>query len=149
MEWTNYLRAAPPRIAEIYLWILGTSLLLEGLSLFALGAVPINLLPPLLAQFRPDPPHDALHVVWGLTILGLPIVRPRTFPPEIMATVFGVFYVGLAFLGILVYHPLGLRLDLAQNVFHFTVGPIALVLGLWSWWWVHHQDHARFAGQPD
>ena len=47
-----------------------------------------------------------------------------------LALVFGVFYTGLAVLGVVVHHPLGLRLDRGENVFHLLVGPITLAVGL-------------------
>jgi hypothetical protein len=33
-------------------------------------------------------------------------------------------------LGVVVHHPLGLRLDRGENVFHLIVGPITLALAL-------------------
>ncbi len=41
---------------------------------------------------------------------------------------FGVFYTGLAVLGVIAHHRLGPRLDRGENVFHFIVGPITLAL---------------------
>jgi hypothetical protein len=32
--------------------------------------------------------------------------------------------------GVTAHHPLGLELDLPENVFHLTAGPLALILGL-------------------
>ena len=46
-----------------------------------------------------------------------------------LALAFGVFYTALAVLGVVVHHPLGLRLDRGENVFHFIVGR-SLALGL-------------------
>lgn len=133
------------RITRLYVWILGAALALEGIGMFILGAIPEATIPSPFEAFRPDPPHDALHVVWGVALLALPLLRPRTFRPEILATIFGVFYVGLGFLGVFVYHPFGLRLDLGQNAFHFTVGPIALGLGLWSLYWLERASRGRLA----
>jgi hypothetical protein len=126
----------PRRLVRIYLRLLGAALLLEGLGEFALRALPGSAVAALRAAFPPDPPHDALHVVWGLALLALPLLWPRAFRPEALAIAFGLFYVALAFLGVLVYHPFGLRLGLGENLFHFTVGPIALGLGLWSQGWL-------------
>jgi hypothetical protein len=131
----NFVRTDPSQIVQLYLRVLGAGLLLEGVGEFVIGALPGNILPAIQQAFPPDPPHDALHIVWGLALLGLPLLNPRTFRPMIVALVFGVFYVALAFLGVFVYHPFGLRLDLAQNAFHFIVGPIALLLGLWAQGW--------------
>lgn len=52
-----------------------------------------------------------------------------------LALVFGVFYVGLAVLGVAVYHPIGLQLDFYENAFHWTVGPPTLGLGLAGLFW--------------
>jgi hypothetical protein len=145
-------RLTPFDLARIYVLILGTGLLLEGASLFVIGAIPLAVVPPaltpLFTAFQPDPPHDALHVVWGIALLGLPWVRPATFRPETMAIVFGVFYIGLGFLGVFVHWPFGLRLDLPQNVFHLTVGPLALVLGLWARAWLHQDNALRTLDRP-
>jgi len=46
----------------------------------------------------------------------------------LLALSFGLFYTALAVLGVVVYHPLGLRLDRGENVFHLIVGPITLAL---------------------
>ncbi len=144
-------KLTPLDLARAYVLVLGGGLLLEGLSLFVLGAIPLAIVPPVLVPlftaFQPDPPHDALHVVWGVALLGLPWLRPATFRPETLAIVFGVFYIGLGFLGLLVHWPFGMRLDLPQNVFHFTVGPIALVLGVWAWTWLHREDDRRTVGR--
>ena len=51
-----------------------------------------------------------------------------------LAVTFGIFYVALAILGVVVYHPFGLMLDWGENAFHFTVGPSCLLLGLWALW---------------
>ncbi|HLF28727.1 MAG TPA: hypothetical protein VJG32_20550 [Anaerolineae bacterium] len=38
----------------------------------------------------------------------------------------------LAFLGVLIHYPFGLRLGPGENRFHFVVGPLALILGAWG-----------------
>ena len=43
---------------------------------------------------------------------------------------FGVFYLLLGLLGIVVHDPFGLRLGWGENGFHLIVGPVALVLVL-------------------
>jgi hypothetical protein len=47
-----------------------------------------------------------------------------------LALIFGIFYTALGFWGVLAHHPLGLELDLLENLFHLTAGPLALMLGL-------------------
>jgi hypothetical protein len=75
-----------------------------------------------------NPPHAWLHVAWGgagLVFLAL----FRTFPARIgLGLVFGIFYTLLGFLGIVVHHPFRMRLELSENVFHLTVGPLMLLL---------------------
>ena len=117
-------------LPELYLRALGATLLLEGLAMLALGRLPDGSIPTVLAAFQPDPPHELLHVTWGVALLAIPMLFPR-HGAALVALAFGVFYVGLAALGILVYHPLGLRLDLGQNVFHSLVGPLTLAVGAW------------------
>lgn len=53
-------------------------------------------------------------------------------PLVVLALVFGVFYTGLGVWGVMVYHPLGLELDLPENIFHLIAGPLALLLGVLS-----------------
>ena len=49
-----------------------------------------------------------------------------------LALIFGVFYTGLAIAGLAIHHPLGMRLDRGENVFHLLVGPGSLAVGLAS-----------------
>ena len=46
-----------------------------------------------------------------------------------LALLFGVFYTALAIWGVSVHHPLGLELDLPENIFHWVAGPLSLLLG--------------------
>ena len=56
------------------------------------------------------------------------LLGPATqFLPLVL--IFGVFYTALAFLGLFVHYPFGLHLGPGENVFHFLVGPAALVVG--------------------
>lgn len=118
-------------IATCYLWLLGIGLLLEGggfLILNLLGnAAPA--LPP--GVNSTDSPHNALHAVWGLCILGVLVFRgDRADIPARVSTIFGVFYLTLAVLGIVLDRPFGLVLGPGENVFHVFVGSLALCLGL-------------------
>ena len=103
-------------------------LLIQGSAslLRAALAVPV---PELVLDFtNADPLHATIHIVWGVVMLlalALPVSeRARA----LLVLVFGVFYTALAVLGALVYHPFGLQLDLGENVFHFVVGPLALII---------------------
>lgn len=114
-------------VLRAYVMLLGIGLFLEGLFDFVLG---VTSTPSFLSWIHPDPRHDVIHIIWGLAIMALPLLSSHTFRPAMLATSFGCFYLGLGFIGVLVHHPLGLRLDPPENVFHFTVGTLALALGL-------------------
>lgn len=81
-----------------------------------------------------DPVHAAIHLLWGVVLLGV-LVLPGVLgrggdpaPAERAALGFGVFYVGLLVLGLLVHHPFGLEIDGPENAFHAVVGPAALIV---------------------
>ncbi len=125
-----------------YLWVLMGGLLLQGLGslLFRLmPALPANT--PLLVRgaFGIDFWHALLHIAWGL--VGLAVLQAsRTSRPLVnLALIFGGFYTALGVWGVLAYHPLGLELDLPENVFHLVAGPLALVLG---WLNLHQPSQA-------
>jgi hypothetical protein len=112
-----------------YVAVLGATLLGQGLASWALdaGGAASDRLPYRFANS--DPRHAAIHVAWGAVMLVL-VVRdldPRAY--AWLAVVFGAFYTGLAVLGVVVHHPLGLRLDRGENAFHLLVGPVTLALG--------------------
>jgi hypothetical protein len=113
------------------LCLLGAALLLEGLTMLVLSRLPAASIPVPLAAFQPDPPHELIHVCWGLALLAIPFLVPRHNAATLIALAFGVFYVCLAVLGIVVYHPFGLRIDLGEKVFHCLVGPLTLAVGIW------------------
>ena len=119
----------PPSLRP-YLAILGGSLLGQGLLSWALawtgnasGKLPYRLA-------NSDPRHALIHVVWGAVMLWLVVRGMDERGYASLALAFGVFYTALAVLGVVVHHPLGLRLDRGENVFHFIVGPLTLALGL-------------------
>src|SRR5437764_10967692 len=95
----------PLWLPRLYLRLLGAALLLEGAAMLLLSALPAADVPWPLAAFRPDPPHDLIHVTWGLALLALPRASRRAAADALVALAFGVFYVGLAVLGILVHSP--------------------------------------------
>jgi hypothetical protein len=109
----------------VYLLALGGGLLLEGGLLLLLEALPVA------TPFSTgDPRHNALHVAWGSLILAIVLVDRAGRSLGWLATSFGVFYSGLAIAGVLIDQPFGLLLGPGENAFHFSVGPLALVLGL-------------------
>jgi hypothetical protein len=74
--------------------------------------------------------HAWIHIVWGS--LGMMIVaRSNARQAQIwLALGFGTFYTALAIAGVLIHHPLGLKLDAFENAFHLTAGPATLLLGV-------------------
>jgi hypothetical protein len=113
-----------------YLALIGATLLGQGLVSLALhwSGHASNQLPNRFANS--DPRHAVVHVIWGAVMLVLVARGLDERGYAMLALVFGVFYTGLAVLGVVVHHPLGLRLDRGENVFHFIVGPITLALAL-------------------
>jgi hypothetical protein len=113
-----------------YLLLLGATLLLQGLVSWALewtGEASTQL-PQRFANS--DPRHAFIHVAWGAVMLVLVARGMDERGYARLALAFGVFYTALAALGLAVHHPLGLRLDRGENVFHLLVGPITLALGM-------------------
>jgi hypothetical protein len=109
------------QLARTYLVFLGAGLVIEGAAL--LFAAVLNLAVP----YPLDNHHNALHVVWGLLILGgLATSRDSSWLAS-LALLFGVFYVGLAFAGMVLLDPFGLLLGPGENLFHLTVGTGSLV----------------------
>ncbi len=138
----------PVRLLELYLLLLGAGLLLEGVVMLLWPALPPASIPPFFSWVRPDPPHDALHALWGAAMLGVPLLRPRSRWVEALGLIFGVFYTAFGLLGILVYHPLGLELDLSSNVFHLVVGPLALMLAWWARQWLREANARQILTKP-
>jgi len=115
----------PLRLTRLYMLVLGAGLLLDGALLLVLNALAVQ------APFNiTDTRHNLLHLVWGVILLAV------SFGSEVRAMwaalVFGAFYIALGVLGLTIDQPFGLQLGPGENAFHFTVGPIALVLGAWA-----------------
>jgi hypothetical protein len=112
------------RLARLYGLAVGAALLLEGGLLLVLDRLPLAL--PFAAG---DARHNLLHAAWGVVLLAL-LARPGP-PRRAVAVVlgFGLFYSALAIAGVLVDRPLGLLVGPGENVFHFTVGALALFVG--------------------
>ena len=113
-----------------FLAVLGGALFAQGLASWALdaGGEASNRMPYRFANA--DPRHALFHVVWGAAIVALLARGLDRRGCVRLALAFGVFYSALAALGLVVHHPLGLRLDRGENVFHLLVGPITLAVGL-------------------
>ena len=124
------------QLLQIYLWAAMALLLVQGS-----GSLLLRLRPDLEAAtpwllatlMNGDMRHALLHISWGafgLVYLAIQrTVRARLW----LAFAFGVFYVSLGLLALVVYHPFGLRLELPENVFHLTVGPLMLLLAFFAW----------------
>jgi hypothetical protein len=113
-----------------FLAVRGAALLAQGLTSWLLDASG-NASDRMPYRFaNADPRHALIHVVWGSVILVL-LARGLDHRGCVrLALAFGVFYSGLAALGLAVHHPLGLELDRGENVFHLLIGPITLAVGL-------------------
>ena len=109
-----------------YLLILGATLLGQGLVSWALdwSGHASNQLPNRFANS--DPRHAFIHVAWGAAMLVLAGRGMSDRGYARLTLAFGVFYTALAVLGLAVHHPLNLRLDRGENVFHLLVRPITL-----------------------
>ncbi len=126
--------ALPGRAAaalRLYLWAVMAGLLLQGAGSLLMAFRPDvqAATPGLLATvMNGNPPHAWLHVAWGAA--GLPYLALfRSAGARIgLGAAFGAFYTALGFLGVGVHHPLAMRLELPENVFHLTVGPVMLLL---------------------
>lgn len=114
----------------VYVWFVMAGLLGQGAGSLALDFNDglRHATPYLLATLmNGNPPHAWLHVVWGGGGL-IYLAAYRNFTSRIrLGFVFGTFYTLLGFLGVIVHDPFGMRLELPENVFHFTVGPLMLL----------------------
>jgi hypothetical protein len=117
---------------QIFLGLLGAGLLGQGgtsLLLHALGLAN-DQMPQRFANS--DPLHASIHVIWGAALIALVLIGLSDGDATKLALIFGVFYTGLAVAGLTIHHPLGMRLDRGENVFHLLVGPASLAVGLAS-----------------
>jgi hypothetical protein len=128
------------RVLRMFGLAVGVALLVEGGALLVLEASRVSL-PFATGDVR----HNALHVVWGAAILYL-LIADRTAERAIAVMgVFGVFYTLLAVLGVVSDHPLGLALGPGENAFHFIVGPLSLLLSVWTAVQVRSSDSSSSA----
>ena len=122
-------RVDPVLLVRVYVLVLGAGLLLEGGGLLIADWLGLS------ATFgTSDSSHNLLHVGWGIALLGIWITSQRRHVSRVIwaALVFGAFYIALGILGLTLDRPFGLLLGPGENVFHFTVGPLALALGAWA-----------------
>jgi len=116
----------PARLVRAYVLALGAGLLLEGGGLLLVNALALPL--PVGTN---DTRHNLLHVVWGIGLLAIAATPqgPGSRRVAWASFVFGVFYVTLGVLGVLLDRPFGLLLGPGENAFHLIVGPLALLIG--------------------
>jgi hypothetical protein len=123
-------------ILTVYLWVVMAGLLVQGAgSLLLDDATDITARTPwlLATVMNGNPPHAKLHIAWGIAgLLWLAIFR-NAAAYRLLGLVFGLFYTGLGFLGIAVHDPFAMRLELPENTFHLTVGPLMLLLTGLAW----------------
>ncbi|MBW4619156.1 MAG: hypothetical protein KME17_07325 [Cyanosarcina radialis HA8281-LM2] len=121
---------SPLSLLRFYLWLLGTALLLQGtisLLLILANIEPLEYLAKLLTS---DRLHAAIHIGWGMAILGLLKTVNRDRFLAGLGFAFGGFYLMLGVLGAIAEYPLGMTLRWSEDLFHLVVGPVALLL---SW----------------
>jgi hypothetical protein len=115
------------RLVHLYVLTLGALLFLEGSALLIVGRLPLA-----FGFTASDTRHNLLHIVWGAGLLAIVLTARGSDRVAWAALIFGLFYVSLAVLGVVSDQPFGLLLGPGENIFHFTVGPLALVLGGWA-----------------
>ncbi len=127
----------PTRLLYLYLWLTMSLLFIQGSGSLLLRLRPdIEAITPwlLATLMNGNTPHAILHIIWGsVGLIILLLFHSRAVRIGLGLT-FGIFYTLLGFLGIIVYHPFGMRLEFPENLFHLTVGPLMLVLVWWAWY---------------
>jgi hypothetical protein len=114
--------------ARLYTLFAGVFLLLQGTSTLAARLYPPldRAFPWLLGLTRMVPAHSLLHIGTALIALWITFKGgPRT--PYWFALLFGAFYLGLAVVGHVTGHQLGLGLQPFDHPFHVVLGGLGLV----------------------
>jgi hypothetical protein len=114
--------------ARLYTAVAGIFLLLQGTSTLVFRLFPTldQAFPALLAITRMVPPHSILHILTGILALVM-LFRGGERGPFWFAAGFGLFYVGLAFVGMIIGHPTILGLQPFDHFFHFLLGGLGLL----------------------
>ena len=129
--------------ARLYALFIGVVLSLQGASTLAFRLYPPldRAFPLLLDLTRMIPSHSLLHLGTGLIALWVYFGGgPRA--PFWFALVFGLFYVGLAIVGHITGHQLGLGLHPFDHPFHVVLGGPGLLAAAIEF----HLARARSAG---
>jgi hypothetical protein len=119
---------ARPSVLRLYLWAVGLLLLVQGSVSLLVRAAGLDA--HATSRLLSDPAHATIHVVWGIAVLGVLVLRAGETAEILLAAVFGVFYLGLLALGLAVHHPFGLMIDAKENVFHAVIAVAALVVAV-------------------
>ena len=125
------------RLLSQYLWLVGLTLLVHGGAVLLMTVIQLPL-PAIVARaVRPNPLYGLIHLSWGIAI-GLVLRhgdRPRSKSRKLvrLGLIVGVFYLAFGIMGLFIYHPAGMQLDRAENLFHLLVGAIALLLAARLW----------------
>lgn len=110
-----------------YLAFIGALLLVQGLVSVALHGSRFATTESTHGLITVSLRHAAIHVAWGLLLLGLLALRPTEAAVVAAALVFVVFYGALTLLGITLDDPFGLPLGVGENAFHATIASAALL----------------------
>lgn len=106
----------PVRLVQLYIWVLGAGLLLDGGLLMLANWLGVA------APFdTTDWRHNLLHIVWGVALLAVSWLSRDGHPIRVAwaAVIFGAFYVALGVLGLTIDQPFGLQLGPGET--HFTL----------------------------
>ena len=122
------MSGARPSALRRYLWAVGFLLLVQGSVSLLVRAAGLDA--HATSRLLSDPAHATIHVVWGVVVLGVLVLRAGETAEILLASVFGVFYLGLLALGLAVHHPFGLMIDAKENVFHAVIAVVALVVAV-------------------
>lgn len=85
-----------------------------------------------------DAVHAVTHILWGAAGAYYGFVRPNLAVPYLI--VFGVYYVALSAFGTFTDYHFGLQLGLRENIAHWTLGPLGLLIGLYGLWQERRQS---------
>ena len=119
----------PLRLLRSYAWVLGGGLLVQGVLTEVFLAVTDRAARWTHGVLSYDARHGAVHIVWGMALVLLLLARVGTRGLARGVVVFGLFYLALGVLGVVIHNPFGLMLGPGENGFHFIVGTSALLIG--------------------
>ena len=113
---------------RLYTAFAGIFLLLQGTSTLAFRLVPSldQAFPALLSVTQMVPSHSILHILTGLLALAALFLNGER-GPFWFATGFGIFYVGLAIVGMMTSQPTVFRMQPFDHPFHLLVGGLGLL----------------------